>query len=230
MAAPHLSGVLALARAYDPLTPFDAIYEVLFANLAAFTSSSSAYACNINLCGVGALDAGALLRALDSREVLEVERTLPSSVTLGESVEGRFTLAGELAQEILVTTPASCSYDGEVLFALARGECVLKLERPGTVTQKPVAYSASIQVTGRTPVIEHSLPAEIRIGAGTKLNAIAGSEGTMTYRSRTPEVCIVGRKGKVTGTKRGTCRIRISVAASGVYDAGRLVVITSVRR
>ncbi|MFZ9699375.1 MAG: S8 family peptidase, partial [Candidatus Limnocylindrus sp.] len=54
MAAPHLSGVLALARSYDPLTPFEAIYEVLFANLAAFTSSSSAYACNINLCGVGA--------------------------------------------------------------------------------------------------------------------------------------------------------------------------------
>jgi len=230
MAAPHLSGVLALARGYDPLTPFEALFEVLFSNLAQFRNSSGAFACNTALCGAGVLDAGIFLSALDTRETVVIERTLPTRVSVGGSVEGAFTLSGEAANDVVVSTPATCSYDGVMLSGIARGACILTIQRLGTAIQKPVTHAATIDVGGLTPTISHSLPSKIRIGMSARLNANADSAGAMTFKSRTPSICSVGRKGKVTAIARGTCRIRISVAASGEYDGGRLIAIASVRR
>jgi len=230
MAAPHLSGLLAIARGYDPLTPFAALYEVLFANLAPFTSASGSAACSVGVCGGGALDAGLFLNALEAREALIFERTLPTSVPFGESVEGVFTLSGDVVSDVAVNTPETCSYDGSQLTGLSRGVCTLAVQRLGTATEKPVDYVVNIEVGGRTPSMSHALPATLKVGVSARLNAVAESGGVLTYTSRTPAVCTVNRKGRMTATARGTCRIRVNVAARGDFDAGRLVVFTKVTR
>ena len=88
----------------------------------------------------------------------------------------------------------------------------------------------NIEVGGLTPTVTHTLPTKIRVGKSARLNATVDSAGTLTYKSRTPKVCKVGSAGKVTALSRGTCRVRINVSANGDYDAGKLVVFTTVRR
>ena len=230
MAAPHLSGVLLIARGYDPLTPNDALYEVLFNNLAPFVPASGSYACYVGYCGSGALDAGRFLAALEARTAPLIDRTLPTSVTFGGSAEGAILIDGIPASDLTVTTPETCAYDGVALSGLARGVCTLTILRPGTALAKPLDYLVNIEVGGLTPTITHTLPSKIRLGKSARLNAIADSAGTLTYKSRTPKICKVGSAGKVTALSRGTCRVRINVAANGDYDAGKLVVFATVRR
>ena len=230
MAAPHLSGLLAIARGYDLLTPFAALYEVLFSNLAPFSSPSGPYECSVGVCGGGALDAGRLFRALEARQSLIFERTLPTSVTFGGSVQGVFTLSGDVVSDVTVNTPETCAYDGNLLTGLARGVCILAVQRPGTATEKGVDYVVNIEVGGLTPTVSHALPVKLQVGMRAPLNAAADSGGTLTYKSRTPAICTVGRRGRVTATARGTCRIRVNVGANGDFDAGRLVVFTRVSR
>ena len=230
MAAPHLSGVLLIARGYDPLTPSDALYEVLFNNLAPFAPAGGSYACYVGYCGSGALDAGRFLAALEARLAPLIDRTLPTSVTFGGSAEGAILIDGAPASDLTVTTPQTCAYDGVALSGLARGTCTLTIQRPGTALAKPLDYLVNIEVGGLTPTITHTLPTKIRVGTSARLNAIADSAGTLTYKSRTPKICKVGSAGKVTALSRGTCRVRINVTANGDYDAGKLVVFTTVRR
>jgi len=230
MAAPHLSGVLLIARGYDPLTPSDALYEVLFNNLAPFAPASGSYACYVGYCGSGALDAGRFLAALEARPAPLIDRTLPTSVTFGGSAEGAILIDGAPASDLTVTTPDTCAYDGVALSGLARGVCTLTIQRPGTALAKPLDYLVNIEVGGLTPTITHTLPAKIRLGKSARLNAIADSAGTLTYKSRTPKICKVGSAGKVTALSRGTCRVRINVAANGDFDAGKLGVFVTLRR
>ena len=230
MAAPHLSGVLLIARGYDPLTPSDALYEVLFSNLAPFVPASGSYACSVGYCGNGALDAGRFLAALEARPAPLIDRTLPASVTFGGSAEGAILIDGTPASDIQVTTPETCAYDGSALSGLARGVCTLTIERPGTALNKSLNYLVNIEVGGLTAAITHTLPGTLRAGKSARLNATVDSGGALTYKSRTPRVCKVGSAGKVTAVSRGTCRVRINVSANGDYDAGKLVVFTTVRR
>ena len=230
MAAPHLSGVLLIARGYDPLTPSGVLYEVLFNNLAPFVPASGSYACFVGYCGNGALDAGRFLAALEARPTPLIDRTLPASVTFGGSAEGAILIDGTPASDIQVTTPETCAYDGSALSGLARGVCTLTIQRPGSAVSKPLEYLVNIEVGGLTAAITHTLPGTLRAGKSARLNATADSGGTLTYKSRTPSICKVGSAGKVTALSRGTCRVRISVAANGDYDAGKIVVFTTVRR
>ena len=230
MAAPHLSGVLLIARGYDPLTPSGVLYEVLFNNLAPFVPASGSYACFVGYCGNGALDAGRFLAALEARPTPLIDRTLPASVTFGGSAEGAILIDGTPASDIQVTTPETFAYDGSALSGLARGVCTLTIQRPGSAVSKPLEYLVNIEVGGLTAAITHTLPGTLRAGKSARLNATADSGGTLTYKSRTPSICKVGSAGKVTALSRGTCRVRINVAANGDYDAGKLVVFTTVRR
>jgi subtilisin family serine protease len=230
MAAPHLSGVLLIARGYDPLTPSDALYEVLFNNLAPFLPASGSYACSVGYCGNGALDAGRFLAALEARTTSTIGRTLPTSVTFGGATEGAILVDGSPASDIQVATPETCAYDGNALSGLARGVCTLTIQRPGSASVKPLEYLMNIEVGGLTAVITHTLPGTLRAGKSARLNATVDSGGALTYKSRTPRVCKVGSAGKVTALSRGTCRVRINVSANGDYDAGKLVVFTTVRR
>ena len=230
MAAPHLSGVLLIARGYDPLTPSDALYEVLFNNLAPFVSASGSYACSVGYCGNGALDAGLFLAALEARPAPLSDRTLPASVTFGGSAEGAILVDGAAASDIQVATQETCAYNGTSLSGLKRGVCTLSIQRPGSAVSKPLEYLVNIEVGGLTAAITHTLPTTLRAGKGARLNATVDSGGALTYKSRTPKVCRVGSAGKVTALSRGTCRVRINVAANGDYDAGKLVVFTTVRR
>ena len=230
MAAPHLSGVLLIARGYDPLTPSDALYEVLFNNLAPFVPASGSYACSVGYCGNGALDAGRFLAALEARPAPLIDRTLPASVTFGGSAEGAILIDGTPASDIQVTTPETCAYDGSALSGLARGVCTLTIQRPGTALNKSLNYLVNIEVGGLTAAITHTLPGTLRAGKSARLNASVDSGGALTYKSRTPSICKVGSAGKVTALARGTCRVRINVSANGDYDAGKLVVFTTVRR
>ena len=230
MAAPHLSGVLLIARGYDPLTPSDALYEVLFSNLAPFVPASGSYACSVGYCGNGALDAGLFLAALEARPAPLIDRTLPASVTFGGSAEGAILVDGAAASDIQVATQETCAYNGTSLSGLKRGVCTLTIQRPGSASVKPLEYLVNIEVGGLTAAITHTLPGTLRAGKSAKLNASVDSAGALTYKSRTPKVCKVGSAGRVTALSRGTCRVRINVAANGDYDAGKLVVFTTVRR
>jgi serine protease len=230
MAAPHLSGVLLIARGYDPLTPSDALYEVLFNNLAPFVPASGSYACSVGYCGNGALDAGLFLAALEARPAPLIDRTLPASVTFGGSAEGAILVDGAAASDIQVATQETCAYNGTSLSGLKRGVCTLTIQRPGSAVSKPLEYLVNIEVGGLTAAITHTLPGTLRAGKSARLNATVDSGGALTYKSRTPSICKVGSAGKVTALSRGTCRVRISVAANGDYDAGKIVVFTTVRR
>jgi subtilisin family serine protease len=230
MAAPHLSGVLLIARGYDPLTPSDALYEVLFNNLAPFVPASGSYACSVGYCGNGALDAGLFLAALEARPAPLIDRTLPASVTFGGSAEGAILVDGAAASDIQVATQETCAYNGTSLSGLKRGVCTLTIQRPGSAVSKPLEYLVNIEVGGLTAAITHTLPGTLRARKSARLNATVDSGGALTYKSRTPRVCKVGSAGKVTALSRGTCRVRINVSANGDYDAGKLVVFTTVRR
>lgn len=230
MAAPHLSGVFAIVRGYDPHTPAMAVYDLLASNLAPFVAAGGTYACYSGYCGLGALDAGRLLAAMEARPAPVVESTLPTQVLFGGSAEGVIRVDGVDASDVNVATPETCSFDGSLLSGLVRGECTLTIERPGSALLKPLDYSVNITVGGLTPIITHSLPRSMRMGKSARLGAAADSTGTLTYKSRTPRICKVGRAGKVTALTPGTCRVRINVAATGDYDAGKLVVLTTVRR
>ena len=230
MAAPHLSGVLLIARGYDPLTPSDALYEVLFNNLAPFVPASGSYACSVGYCGNGALDAGLFLAALEARPAPLIDRTLPASVTFGGSAEGAILVDGAAASDIQVATQETCAYNGISLSGLKRGVCTLTIQRPGSAVSKPLEYLVNIEVGGLIPTVSHTLPGTLRAGKSARLNATVDSGGALTYKSRTPKICKVGSAGKVTALSRGTCRVRINVSANGDYDAGKLVVFTTVRR
>jgi len=230
MAAPHVSGVMLIARGYDPLTPSDALYEVLFNNFAPFVTASGSYACYVGYCGNGALDAGRFLAALEARPAPLIERTLPTSVTFGGSAEGAILVDGAAASDIQVATQETCAYNGTSLSGLKRGVCTLTIQRPGSAVSKPLEYLVNIEVGGLTAAITHTLPGTLRAGKSARLNATVDSGGALTYKSRTPRVCKVGSAGKVTALARGTCRVRINVSANGDYDAGKLVVFTTVRR
>ncbi len=230
MAAAHVSGVIALARAFDRLTPSTVIQQMLFDSVAGFRSGVAGDVCSPLACGKGVVDAGRLLEALESRASLTVVNLFPSRITLGGSVEATVHIDGTRATDVIVDTPEVCTFDGATLYGRKRGSCMLSIVRFGTVSSKPLQYSVDIVVGGLTPTITHTLPTKIRVGTSARLNAIADSVGTLTYKSRTPKICKVGSAGKVTALSRGTCRVRIDVAASGDYDAGKLAVFSTVRR
>ncbi len=233
MAAPHLAGVLAIARGYDPQTPSEALLEVLFANLAPFADSSrnpqNPY-CSAGGCGIGVLDAGIFLAALEARAAPSIEQTLPAGLIVGASVAGEILVDGMAAEDVTTQTPEICEFSGGVLTGLTRGVCTLSLRRPGTATVKPIDVQQSISVTGLAATITHQLPISMRLGQQVRLHAAVDSGGVLTYRSRTPEICKVGAKGLVTPLGRGECVLRIRAAAAGQYDAARLTAITRVRR
>ena len=230
MAAPHLSGVLAIARGYDPLTPFDEIYSVLFSTLAPFVPVGGSQQCSVDRCGAGALDAGRFLGALEARAARSVVRLLPEQLTIGGATEGAVLVDGVPASDLLLETPAICGWDGSRLSGVSRGVCTLRLERPGTATLKSLIESITIEVGGLTPAITHQLPSRIRVGATARALASVESGGVISYASRTPTICKVGRKGLVTGLSAGDCRVRITAGATGDFDAGRLRVELRVRR
>ena len=230
MAAPHLSGVLAIARGYDPRTPFEAHYEVLFGNLAPFNAVGGSQRCSQGLCGAGALDAGRFLTALESRALQAVENILPERLAVGAESEGAVLVDGSAASDLQVETPEICGWDGVRLLGVARGDCRLSLERTGTATLKPLIASIVIEISGLTPTITQQLPSRIRVGSSARALASANSGGSISYLSRTPAICKVGGKGRVTGLTVGDCKIRISVGAAGDFDVGRMRVELRVRR
>jgi hypothetical protein len=137
---------------------------------------------------------------------------------------------GAAASDIQVATQETCAYNGTSLSGLKRGVCTLTIQRPGSAVSKPLEYLVNIEVGGLTAAITHTLPGTLRAGKSARLNATVDSGGALTYKSRTPSICKVGSAGKVTALSRGTCRVRINVSANGDYDAGKLVVFTTVRR
>jgi serine protease len=230
MAAPHLSGVLAIARGYDPLTPFEALYEVLFGNLAPFNAVGGPQRCNQGLCGAGALDAGRYMAALESRSIQVVESIFPVRLAVGAESAGGALVDGIAASDFQLETPEICGWDGVRLIGISRGDCRLSLERPGTATLKPLNASIAIEIGGLTPTITQQLPARIGVGSSARAMASADSGGLISYSSRTPAICKVGGKGRVTGLTVGDCKLRIAVGAAGDFDAGRVRVELRVRR
>lgn len=229
-AAPHLSAVLAIARGYDPATPGDALYEVLFANLAPFTAGGAGSRCLVGLCGSGALDAGRFLAALEARPLPIVATDLPARLTQGGSVTGSITIDGVAAEGASSTTPLICSWDGSALSAITRGACAIQITQPGTATRKALSSVLNFEIGGLTPTISNSLPERMRRGTTARVAATSDSGGAITYTSRTPSICSVGRNGKVTARALGTCKVRVRVAATETHDARRITLTTVVRR
>ena len=229
-AAPHLTGVLAIARGYDPATPSDALYEVLFANLAPFTANGAGFHCLVGLCGSGALDAGIFLAALEARPLPIVATDLPARLTQGGAVTGAITIDGSPASTTRSTSPLTCSWDGTTLSGVTRGVCALEIVQPGSAARKPLNQVLNIEIGGLTPTITSSLPERMRRGNTTRVAATSDSGGAIIYTSRTPSICSVGRKGRVTARALGTCKVRVRVTATEIHDARRITLTIVVRR
>jgi serine protease len=231
VATPHLSGVLAIARGYDPLTPSDALYEVLFTNLQPFSVDlGSSSGCLLGLCGVGALDAGRFLAALEARPTPLFSTTIPEKVLIGGAALGTLLLDDQPVTQIEVRTPTLCAWDGQELRGLARGTCELRITAAGSAVKQPFTYDATFTIGGLTPTLTQSLPLKLRVGSSARISAVTDSGGMLTYKSRTRSICNVGAKGRVTALARGTCRVRVIVAASSEHDQLRVTLTTTVRR
>jgi hypothetical protein len=229
-AAPHLSGVLAIARGYDPLTPADALFTVLFDSLVPFdVAVGNSGICLAGYCGVGALDAGRFLRALDARAKPAFTNSLAERLTVGESVVGDLEVDGVRPTTSVSTTPDVCSWDGQELRGIARGACMIHVEVPGTASTRSFERDVRIDIVGLTPKVQASLRSEMRVGRSATVQVSTDSGGTITFESRTPRICRVSATGRVTARAEGTCRVRATVAAVGLYDQRRTTLVTQIR-
>ena len=231
MAAPHVAGVLAIARGLDPLIPREELFALLLANLSPFAPDTTTYGCSIEgLCGVGRIDPPRLLAAMEARPVPEPTVSAPAELQVGAEglVSGVFN---EVPLGFSVTTSSTCQLtDGGRITALARGGCTLRYEIGSTALHKARAATLTIPIKGLTPALNVSTAASVRRGKSTSVAVESLGEGKRSWKSLTPATCAVSQKGVVRGLKVGKCSIRLRIAGTAVYEPASAVTQISIRR
>lgn len=232
MAAPHVSGVIALARAIAPKMSRVELIELLMSSLEPFQSDPQTLGCSVqNICGLGFLNATRFLTALDARVNPKIETDLPTSLQVGIEVPFGLTVGGETTS-ITVVTDSICEARDSVLLGLTRGVCILRvsLDGDGSSTQaSPRTSEVSVRIVGLSPEILATAPKRMLVGARNRVTVTTVSTGTRTIRSKTPKVCAVTVTGNIRALKAGTCVLRIKTSATGLYEAGSTTVSIKVR-
>jgi hypothetical protein len=231
MAAPHVSGVLAIARGLDPLLPQEELFALLLANLSPFAPDTTMYGCAIDgLCGVGRIDPPRFLAAMEARPVPEPTVSVPTELMVG--AEGVVSgIWNEVPLTLSSTTPAVCQRnDAGGVSALARGTCTLQYQIGSTALHKARLATLTIPVKGISAELVVNAAASLRRGRSLRVNAEALSDGKRAWKSLTPATCAVNQKGVIRGVKIGTCSVRLRIAGTSTYEPASVVTQIAIRK
>ena len=233
MAAPHVSGVIALARAIAPRMSRVELIELLMSSLDPFQPDPQTLGCSVqNICGLGFLHATRFLTALDARVNPKIETNLPTSLQVGGEVPFVLTVGGETTAATVVTDSICVTRDS-VLIGLTRGVCVLRASLDGdeaSTLASPRTSEVSVRIVGLSPEILATSLTRISVGMRTRISVTSVSNGKQTIRSKTPKVCSVSANGKVRALRVGTCLVRIRTLATSLYEGGNATVSIAVRQ
>lgn len=228
MAAPHVSGVLALLRQIDPTLSVSDSLDLLYGNLSPFAAIQTR-SCVEGVCGRGQLNAARLVLALLGRATPVVEHTFPSEITLGSVGEYEFSLDGEPTDIGSSSTPTVCSYEDGILTTYSRGICVIGYESVGTSARKPVSSALTVTVIGIPATLAVTAPAEGMAGSRSTISAAVDSGGVVVFKSLTPRRCTVRNSGSVRYLRTGKCSVKVRARATETYDPATTVVQIAIR-
>ena len=221
MAAPHVTGTLAIARGLDPSISRVELLTLLLDHLDPFAPNSAEYGCDIqDLCGAGVLDAGAFITALQSRPEAVVEVSAPAELRIEETAEYSVLVDGEGVTPELLTGEV-CFVDGSMVTGLTRGTCEVQVEVPSTARRKGSLQRFSFGVIGLDPALNVVAPEGMLVGQRLSLEVAHEGDGLVSYRTRTPTVCRITPAGRIRALKGGTCRVRVSLGQTERYEAAR---------
>ena len=231
MAAPHVSGVLAIARGLDPLLPQEELFALLLANLSPFAPDTTMYGCAIDgLCGIGRIDPPRFLAAMEARPVPEPTVSVPAELMVGAAG----VVSGVLNDAPLTfssATTAICELvDGGGISAFARGVCTLRYVIGSTALHKARVATLSFPIKGASAELSVSAATSIRRGKSLGVNVVTLSDGKRAWKSLTPATCSVNPKGVIRGVKVGKCSIRLRIAGTSAYEPASAVAQLKIRR
>ena len=218
MAAPHVSGILAIARGVDPLIPRMELLTLLINNLAPYAVDQSDYGCSIpEVCGVGFADAGLFLAALEARQSPVVTSEAPAFMLIGESATVR-VVVDELPAELTVQTVGLCEPSGDTLTALSRGVCILTYGQPATAEKRAVSGQILITIRGLDPEVTAAFASPLRVGSTSVVNSSSLSGAPLRLKSLTTRICTITKRGFVKGVRAGRCSVRVRSVATATYE------------
>jgi hypothetical protein len=218
MAAPHVSGILAIARGVDPLIPRMELLTLLINNLAPYAVDQSDYGCSIpEVCGVGFADAGLFLAALEARQSPVVTSEAPAFMLIGESATVR-VVVDELPAELTVQTVGICEPSGDTLTALSRGVCILTYGQPATAEKRAVSGQILITIRGLDPEVTAAFASPLRVGSTSVVNSSSLSGAPLRLKSLTTRICTITKRGFVKGVRAGRCSVRVRSVATATYE------------
>jgi hypothetical protein len=230
IAAPHVSGILAIARGIDPLIPRMELLTLLLGHLAPFAADQSDYGCSIpEMCGVGFADAGLFLAALEARQNPVVTREAPASMLIGESATVR-VVVDDLPAELTVETQAICDRSGDALTALSRGICILTYAQASTAEKRAASGQLLITIRGLAPEITAAFASPLRVGGKSAVNYASLSGAPSRLKSLTPQVCTITKTGLVKGVRPGRCTVRVRAAATETYEGATVTLKVRITR
>jgi subtilisin family serine protease len=215
MAAPMVSGVLALARSVDPSTSRTDLLTLLLQNLAPFVQGVPPYDCaSGNACGLGSISAPLLLRALETRIAPEVKSLIAPGMRIGTKQTVQILINGKPAEYSLQGSTVCALKDG-ILTALREGTCALIYRQPGSTSMQNVNVNQVVRVVKtKVPRVSLKGPTTLQVGDRTALTVSTIAGGKRRYTSLTTGTCRVSSSGNVRGVRAGRCTIQLRIAAA----------------
>jgi subtilisin family serine protease len=214
MAAPHVTGIAALYAATFPSATAAAIEDAIVADATAGVIARRDPITPNRLAYVGAAPVAPAQRILFS---------LPSALYLDG---GPTTLQASASSGLPVTfasmTPATCRVTGTVLTPLSAGTCTVRASQAGNGAYDPTSLDRSAPVYPKSQTIDPGTLSDIVYGTAYSIGATASSGLAVTYADMTPSLCSLAG-GKVTGTGRGLCIVKIDRAGNATYGPARTV-------
>lgn len=229
-AAPHVAGILALARSFDRTTPAPELASLLQMSATPFPLDPStglpwAGDCEERHCGAGIANAGAMLALMAARPKPTVQFSAPESLAIGldggESAPVSATsVADGMALAVLaVVSTSACSFTDGVVTALTAASCRLRATVSGTRDAAPGSVDLVLNQVGLSSELTARITAKIRLGRSAAATIAAASSGAWKAKSLTPKTCkILGRR-TVMAIGLGTCSVKVSIPVAGPYEA-----------
>ena len=230
MAAPHVTGALVIARGVDPEISREELLKLFFSNLAPFAADTTRFGCGIEgVCGAGFLDAGRFLAALEGRPTPAPEISAPEVLDVGQNAEVSATLDGS-PLDLTISTFATCELQGATIVAIARGECLLQYDVASTAAHQAASGEVAVMVIGLDPDLSIVALESLKLNSSTRAEVITVSDGKMEWKSRTPTVCRVSKRGRIRGVSKGACKVLLRLAGTATYEPAKFIVLVAVRR
>lgn len=230
MATPHVSGVLALALSIDSVISREDLLTLLLATSSPFIGDGSSLGCTQQpLCGAGLVNGGALIAALVARTTPTLNVSGPASMEINSSQAFSVALDGVPAPLTLMT-PEVCSLTEGVLTSITRGSCEFEYVQMSSAKYKAYTTRIKVQVIGLTSSVTITSIGKVKPGSQRALDLVSETDGTRKYKSLTLSVCSVTKTGIIRAVRAGSCRIRVRIAGTSLYEPYSSVVTIAVKR